>query len=230
MIQLACSDGGVMVIRRQRIRATASPPPPPLPLLRVLLVMVMACAFLISRAAGANLGHDKGKSAVGSSLGEWRTARATRYDGPDDWWSIHEGSCGYGYLEKSVATGWDIVALSDACEDFSGSCGRCMEVKCDPMTFTDGYGQKLDREHVCRDPEASVIVQCCGDMYHVDLSVWAFEKLAENKWGVIGLQVRQVPCWHEPQKRAYSPPDATPLVSRLWKPSEHWRDRRYDKR
>ena len=36
---------------------------------------------------------------------------------------------------------------------------------------------------------------CCGDMYHLDLSVWAFEKLAQTKWGVIGVEWRDVPCW-----------------------------------
>lgn len=28
---------------------------------------------------------------------------------------------------------------------------------------------------------------CCGDMDHFDISVWAFEKLADVKWGVIAL-------------------------------------------
>jgi hypothetical protein len=27
---------------------------------------------------------------------------------------------------------------------------------------------------------------CCGDMDHFDISAWAFEKLADKKWGVIG--------------------------------------------
>jgi hypothetical protein len=32
---------------------------------------------------------------------------------------------------------------------------------------------------------------CCGDMDHFDVSVWAFEKLADQKWGVIGIKYRQ---------------------------------------
>jgi hypothetical protein len=24
---------------------------------------------------------------------------------------------------------------------------------------------------------------CCMDMYHLDLSIWAFEKLSDTKWG-----------------------------------------------
>jgi hypothetical protein len=49
--------------------------------------------------------------------------RATHYGGLSDIWSIHEGSCGYDYLDKDYATGWDIGALADAAWDYSGSCG-----------------------------------------------------------------------------------------------------------
>ena len=35
---------------------------------------------------------------------------------------------------------------------------------------------------------------CCGDMDHMDISVWAFEKLADKKWGVIGIQVWTPDC------------------------------------
>jgi len=121
-------------------------------------------------------------------------------------WNIHEGSCGYGYLCPEEGTGWDITALPDVHWDYVNSCGRCYEVKCLPSVFKDNYGEQLDRSGVCYDPEASVVVTvtdtcpcnyatnwysnqrwCCGDMDHLDLSVWTFEKLADKKWGVIGL-------------------------------------------
>ncbi|GMH41640.1 hypothetical protein BSKO_09550 [Bryopsis sp. KO-2023] len=35
---------------------------------------------------------------------------------------------------------------------------------------------------------------CCGDMDHLDLSVYTFDKLAERRWGVIGLLYRPVAC------------------------------------
>ncbi len=35
---------------------------------------------------------------------------------------------------------------------------------------------------------------CCGDMDHFDVSVWAFEKLADKKWGVVGIKYRQGGC------------------------------------
>jgi hypothetical protein len=54
------------------------------------------------------------------------------------------------------------------------------------MWFKDGYGQKLERETICYDPAASLVVTitdtcpciypgnfysnkrwCCGDMYHL---------------------------------------------------------------
>jgi hypothetical protein len=31
---------------------------------------------------------------------------------------------------------------------------------------------------------------CCGDMEHFDVSVWAYEKLSDVKWGVIGIKYR----------------------------------------
>lgn len=37
------------------------------------------------------------------------------------------------------------------------------------------------------------------------MSIWAFEKLADTKWGVIGTTWRDVPCWHRPQKWAKVP-------------------------
>jgi hypothetical protein len=65
------------------------------------------------------------------------------------------------------------------------------------MGFADGYGQWLDRNNVCHNNYASTVVMvtdtcpcvypnnyasnkrwCCGDMYHLDLSVWAYEKVS----------------------------------------------------
>ena len=42
-------------------------------------------------------------------------------------------SCGYGYLDPRVKTGWDVAALTDTAGDFAGSCGRCYEVACLPL-------------------------------------------------------------------------------------------------
>lgn len=36
-----------------------------------------------------------------------------------DGWSIHGGSCGYGYLDERAGTGWDVAALSDAVSTWS---------------------------------------------------------------------------------------------------------------
>eukprot|EP01023_Acetabularia_acetabulum_P064785 TRINITY_DN847_c0_g1_i1.p1 TRINITY_DN847_c0_g1~~TRINITY_DN847_c0_g1_i1.p1 ORF type:complete len:420 (-),score=63.82 TRINITY_DN847_c0_g1_i1:2842-4101(-) len=154
----------------------------------------------------------------------WKQGRGTFY-GNEYWlWNIHEGSCGYGYLCPEEGTGWDITALPDVHWDYLNSCGRCYEVKCLPSVFTDNYGETLDRSGVCYDAESSVVVTvtdtcpcnyatnwysnqrwCCGDMDHLDLSVWTFEKLADTKWGVIGLQYQEVPCNHKPTKPAPEP-------------------------
>lgn len=162
-------------------------------------------------------------SAV-AAQGSWRDGRATFY-GNEPWlWSIHKGSCGYGYIWPNEGTGWDVTALPDAHPGYSGSCGRCYEVRCKDTDFTDKFGNKLFRKGVCYDPEASVVVRttdscpcnkadnyysnqrwCCGDMDHLDLSIWAFEKLADTKWGVIGLQYREVSCGYKPSKVAPAP-------------------------
>ncbi|KAG1673671.1 hypothetical protein FOA52_010539 [Chlamydomonas sp. UWO 241] len=135
-----------------------------------------------------------GATQHAEAQGDWYTGRATFFGG--DAWSIHKGSCLYGYLDGYTKTGWDVAALANANADFSGSCGRCYEVACQPLEFYDNYGEYLDRRGACRDPSASVVVQvvdacqcyepsnpysnqrwCCGDMYHMDLSIWAFSKL-----------------------------------------------------
>ncbi|KAF5839739.1 hypothetical protein DUNSADRAFT_18741, partial [Dunaliella salina] len=43
-----------------------------------------------------------------------------------------------------------------------------------------------------------------GDLDHLDLSKWAFEKLAELRWGVIALRYRPVPCDYVPAQKASS--------------------------
>lgn len=93
-----------------------------------------------------------------------------------------------------------MTAISDKAWDYAGSCGKCKEVRCKPMNFADGYGQWLDRSKVCYNDYSSVVVMvtdtcpcnypdnyssnkrwCCADMYHLDLSVWAYEKLSSKK-------------------------------------------------
>eukprot|EP01026_Neomeris_dumetosa_P009360 TRINITY_DN13142_c0_g1_i5.p1 TRINITY_DN13142_c0_g1~~TRINITY_DN13142_c0_g1_i5.p1 ORF type:complete len:129 (-),score=3.12 TRINITY_DN13142_c0_g1_i5:10-396(-) len=89
---------------------------------------------------------------------DYQYGRATFYGNEPWYWSIHYGSCGYGYLCEDEGTGWDVAALADVHPEYSGSCGRCYEVQCNPTFFKDGYGQSLDRSNVCRDPSASVVV------------------------------------------------------------------------
>ncbi|GLC40805.1 Expansin-A20 [Pleodorina starrii] len=143
---------------------------------------------------------------------DWHTGRATFY-GYDGGATIDQGSCMYGPLPNSmVSTGRNIAALSDADWDFSGSCGRCYEVQCNPGSFTDGYGNYIDRSGACYQG-TSVIVTitdscpcnypanqysnsrwCCGDMYHMDLSQEAFSAIGDISQGVMGITFRQVDC------------------------------------
>ncbi|KAG2440189.1 hypothetical protein HXX76_004302 [Chlamydomonas incerta] len=47
-------------------------------------------------------------------------------------------------------------------------------------------------------------------MPHFDLSIWGFERLANTKWGVIGLQYRRVPCDYVPTHEAPTVANPTP--------------------
>lgn len=170
--------------------------------------------------------------AVGSEAqGEWRDGRATFY-GDQPWlWNIHEGSCGYGYIWEDEPLGWDVAALPDVHFEYSGSCGICYEVACNPTAFTDNYGNTIQRQDSCHDPTQSIVVRitdtcpcnypsnefsnkrwCCGDMDHLDLSIWAFEKLAPRDLGVIGLKYRPVPCDYQPNNPAPKPENPFPGV------------------
>jgi hypothetical protein len=53
-------------------------------------------------------------------------------------------------------------------------------------------------------------------MYHLDLSHWAFEKLAQTKWGVIAVSWRDVPCWYKPKNAAKLPWWAKPTPAPYW--------------
>ncbi|KAG2452437.1 hypothetical protein HYH02_002680 [Chlamydomonas schloesseri] len=167
-----------------------------------LIAAALSSTLLIATTASADDGG-----------GGWRYGRATFY-GSLGGGSIDTGSCMYGSLPNGmVSTGTDIAALSDTADDYGGSCGRCYEVQCNPTSFSDGYGNHIDRTSPCYGNSSSVIVTvtdtcpcyypaneysnrrwCCGDMYHMDLSSQAFSKLADLGWGVIGMRFRVVSC------------------------------------
>ncbi|KAI3429475.1 hypothetical protein D9Q98_005566 [Chlorella vulgaris] len=175
-------------------------------------------------------------SAAADEAG-WKVGRGTFYGIGK--WSIHSGACGFGCISEDQPAGWDVVALSDQFPGFAGSCGRCYEIRCNPATVKDGYGASFDRTHACIDPSTSLLVRvadacpcsypnnwysnkrwCCGDVDHMDISVWAFEKLADKKWGVIGIQYRPVPCNKLPDNPA--PPISNPT------PGQYWRNKQPD--
>lgn len=52
--------------------------------MRVPLLLVLGLLGLLSGPTGADM------------MWKWHEGRATHYNGPGDWWSIHEGFCGYG--------------------------------------------------------------------------------------------------------------------------------------
>lgn len=165
---------------------------------------------------------EQSKALLGSGdmYAPWIPARATFYGGPHDTDArvggptIHECYCGFGTLDLNKGTGWNTVAFADA-NNMPGNhgCGTCYELRCRPAVFTDGHGQALDRQGACTQGNTPVTVKvtdlcpckyatnqasnsrwCCGDAVHMDLSEWAFQKIADVSLGAIGVEYRQVAC------------------------------------
>lgn len=149
----------------------------------------------------------------------WITGRATFFGGSLDkdarrgGPTIHEGACHFGWIDPRRGTGWDVAAFPDSLKQMHGACGRCFAVRCHPYIFTDGHGARVNRLHACSKGIATVVVRvtdvcpchyatntvsnkrwCCGDMPHIDLSQWAFGKIADFGAGVVGVRFREVPC------------------------------------
>jgi len=137
----------------------------------------------------------------------WVKGRATFFG--RDAWSLHEGSCGFGFVcpnrwtSKGLRHGYDLVAISDQSPLFKGKkgaqCGQCLEVKCRSAVLKDRYGARIGRTSQCKNKDASVKVKitdtcecnysgnaasnsrwCCGDKPHLDVSQWALDKLVRN--------------------------------------------------
>ncbi|WIA30234.1 hypothetical protein OEZ86_000325 [Tetradesmus obliquus] len=148
----------------------------------LLVVAVLACSKLVH-------------------ADDFKYGRATFYD------DNGQGACQYFNNIPEWYAAWP-----DTMEGFSGSCGKCVEVACVDQDFSDGYGQKISRKGMCYDEGKSVVVKitdacpcvhqnfysnkrwCCGDMRHLDLGRKAFQELASENWGVIGLKFREVDC------------------------------------
>lgn len=112
---------------------------------------------------------------LASPAAAWKKGRMTWYD-DDPSMTIDYGSCGFGYIEESRFPGFHVGAMADVNPEYSGSCGRCYEVKCDPDNFKDNYGEHLERSSVCYDPEASVVItitDTCPWCASCSTGVWA---------------------------------------------------------
>lgn len=188
----------------------------------VMNAFVATCllAVLLARASDATSDFDLAWAST-----EFVDGRAT-YFGRSNW-SLNEGSCGFGFVcpnrwSDELASGYDLVAISDQSPLYSGShtgaqCGRCLEVKCRSASIPDMNGAQLDRHGLCKNdksvkvkvvdtcdcsyPEnaASNARWCCGDAPHLDMSQWAIDKIVDqsSKWGVFAIAYRPIGCQDE---------------------------------
>lgn len=160
----------------------------------IMRAAVVAVLLLIVEPVAARRTYTRG----------WVKGRATFFG--RDAWSLHIGSCGFGFVcpnrwtNQGLAHGYDLVAISDQSPLFHGhrgsQCGQCLEVKCRSAVLHDRYGERLARTSQCKDISASVKVKivdtcdckygpnsasnarwCCGDKPHLDVSQWALDKL-----------------------------------------------------
>lgn len=165
-------------------------------------------------SAWPNRHPDQFKAADEASYGEWKIGRAT-FAYNHDGMSVDEGACHYGKInpKDNGGRGLQVAALSDTNPDYAGSCGKCYELRCANMVFSDNYNETIDRSNVCYDTTGSLVLKivdscpcnypdnaqsnkrwCCGDMTHFDASYWAMLKFANPSNGVIGINYRSVPC------------------------------------
>lgn len=146
-------------------------------------------------------------STLRSYTNGWVEGRATFFG--RDAWSLHIGSCGFGFVcpnrwtNEGLKHGYDLVAISDQSPLFKGhsgaQCGQCLEVACRDAVLQDRYGERYARTSQCKDLQASVKVKivdtcdckygpnsasnarwCCGDKPHLDVSQWALDKLVDD--------------------------------------------------
>lgn len=79
---------------------------------------------------------------------------------------VHPQSIGAGtapFTHQLVSVGWPssmspCSALLTIRYVVLLGCRTCYEVRCRPSTFTDGYGETLQREDACYDPTKTVVL------------------------------------------------------------------------
>lgn len=109
----------------------------------------------------------------------------------------HQGSCGFGLLDKGAWPYWSVAALSTENSFYKAGplngCGQCFGVRC-----VDLDGPWKGR-CITGPNQVSVIVQitdscpeCGAD--HIDMQALTFHKLAPMEVGRVNIEYRRVEC------------------------------------
>eukprot|EP00271_Cylindrocystis_brebissonii_P012009 TRINITY_DN30041_c0_g1_i1.p1 TRINITY_DN30041_c0_g1~~TRINITY_DN30041_c0_g1_i1.p1 ORF type:complete len:482 (-),score=44.30 TRINITY_DN30041_c0_g1_i1:1060-2505(-) len=123
-------------------------------------------------------------------LYNWLNASATFYGGADGAGTMG-GACGYGNL---YASGYGLMTAAASTTIWAGGreCGTCYEVKCaSPSHCTGSNSIVVTVTNFC--PRGGT--GCCNPgRHHLDMSQFAYTKIAAYKSGIVPTIMRRVNC------------------------------------
>ncbi|WIA15742.1 hypothetical protein OEZ85_002357 [Tetradesmus obliquus] len=155
----------------------------------------------------------------GEGLAE--TGTATYYGASDDphgdklengsgacWKARSYGVC-YGKCFEKVEGPRLLAAINTPEMGLTSKIGSCYKVKCKRGAKRGQGSSQYGWDYPCRTEEPIEVMitdscpchqnehnkrNCCGPAVHLDLSYWAFEKIADPKWGLVDVEAWEVAC------------------------------------
>jgi hypothetical protein len=123
------------------------------------------------------------------------------------------GICYNGICFEKIADPKMVAAITRPGMENTRLCGQCFEIRCTAGKYRGLDWSEFGSPNVCRAPQGSIVVQITDScptrhpnesnskycvyqppVTHFDLSYWAFERLADPKYGVVDVQYRSVQC------------------------------------
>jgi hypothetical protein len=124
------------------------------------------------------------------------------------WKARSYGIC-YGKCFENIAEPKLVAAINTRQGENTRLIGKCFKVHCTKGSKRGFPWSTFGLWDPCKTEEPIEVMitdscpcgknndnlrHCCGPHRHLDLSKWAFEKIADEKWGVIDITAQEVPC------------------------------------